>query len=207
LDLGAEKEASFGGVREFSGSERFSHRGGTLMRFFALRYFPGLLAAALAPALAWGSPDELYYPASQCIPFSGSAWQGGGSSGFSFVSAEGGWFNFAGNKEALHCPVPYFRNTGNLERITVRVVTEDGHPTEFVRAFLCERPSEGSKSCVGQDNFPTIFGNSTIELSIRPDAATRFVWIEVEIPADADDDNPFSLNGTSGMIGYRVFRN
>ena len=177
------------------------------MKRAAIRCSFVILAAALAPSLAWSSPDELYYPASQCHPFNGAAWHGGGSSGFSFVSAEGGWYNFDGNKEALACPVPYFRDTGNLERITVRVVTDDRHPTQFVRAFLCERPSAGPKSCVGRDNFPTIFGISTIELSIQPDSATRFVWVEVEIPEDANDDNPFSPNGTSGMIGYRVFRN
>ena len=46
-----------------------------------------LLAAVLAaisvtPALA--SSDELYYPASNCQPFDGNGWHGGGSSGFAF---------------------------------------------------------------------------------------------------------------------------
>ena len=36
-----------------------------------------LTAASTTAALA--SSDELYYPASNCIPFDGTAWHGGGS--------------------------------------------------------------------------------------------------------------------------------
>jgi hypothetical protein len=32
-------------------------------------------------------------------------------------------------------------------------------------------------------------------------------WVEVEIPQNAEDNNPYTQNGTSGPIGYRVFRN
>lgn len=177
---------------------------GTLVRSLLLTTVVTLAAAMAAAA----TPDELYYPASQCHPFNGGAWQGGGSAGFAFVPQQGGWYNFDDNdKEALACPVPYFRDANNLEKIFVRIVVDDRHPTQLVRTFLCERPITGAKSCVGKDNFPTVFGVSTLELSIQPDSATRFVWVEVEIPEDADDNNPFTQNGTSGLIGYRVFRN
>ena len=73
-----------------------------------------------------------------------------------------------------------------------------------IRAFLCGRDTTGPKICDSADNFPTVFGVSTIELSIQPIAATRFVWIEVLIPDD--DGNAFTSNGTSGMLGYRVLR-
>jgi len=32
------------------------------------------------------------------------------------------------------------------------------------------------------------------------------VWLEVHIPANDDDSNPYSLNGTSGRVGFRIFR-
>jgi hypothetical protein len=169
-----------------------------------------LLAAvvlAAAPAIALASPDELYYPASNCQPFDGNGWNGGGSSGFAFLSSVGGLYNFdANDAEALVCPVPYFRDTGDLKPITVRVVVDDRHHLSFIRAFLCGRDSTGPKICTSADNFPTVFGTATIELTIQPAASTRFVWIEVVIPDNDDDNNPWTLNGTSGMLGYRVLR-
>jgi hypothetical protein len=169
-----------------------------------------LLTAALAAgsgAPVSASPDELYYPATNCHPFDGASWQGGGSSGFAFVSSMGGWYNYdANDQQALVCPVPYFRDTSNLERITVRVVVDDRHGTVFTRAYLCGKDSTGPKICDSADNFPSVFGTSTIELSIDPQASTRFVWIEVVVPDNDDDNNAFTLNGTSGVIGYRVFR-
>ena len=169
-----------------------------------------LLAAVLAaisvtPALA--SSDELYYPASNCQPFDGNGWHGGGSSGFAFLSTVGGLYNFdATHAEALVCPVPYFRDTNDLRPITVRVVVEDLHHQSGITAYLCGRDSTGPKICDSGDNFPTVFGVSTIELTIQPAASTRFVWIEVVIPDNDEDNNPFSDRGTSGMLGYRVLR-
>ena len=168
-----------------------------------------ILAAALAviPASALASSDELYYPASSCMPFSGGGWHGGGSEGFAFVSSTGGLYNFdTDDVEALVCPVPYFRDTGNLKRITVKVVVEDLHHSLGVTAFLCGRDATGPKICDSGNNFPTVFGTSTIELSIQPVAATRFVWIEVVIPDDDEDNQQFSDRGTSGVLGYRVLR-
>jgi hypothetical protein len=162
---------------------------------------------ALFPAAALASPDELYYPASSCAPFDGASWQGGGSSGFAFASSVGGWFNYdANDAQALVCPVPYHRDTGDLRPITVRVVVDDFHHLAFTRAYLCGRGSTGSKICDSADNFPTVMGNSTIELTIQPTAATRFVWIEVVVRDNDDDNNPWTLNGTSGVLGYRVMR-
>jgi hypothetical protein len=169
-----------------------------------------LLAAVLSvvsATAALASPDELYYPASNCQPFDGTGWNGGGSSGFAFLSSVGGLFNFdANDAEALVCPVPYSRDTNDLKPITVRVVVEDRHHLSLVRAFLCGRDSTGPKICDSADNFPTVMGTSTIELTIQPAASTRFVWIEVVIPDNDDDNDPWTLNGTSGMLGYRVFR-
>jgi opacity protein-like surface antigen len=169
-----------------------------------------LLTAALAAASAASvsaSSDELYYPASNCHPFDGASWQGGGSSGFAFLPSMGGWYNFdANDRQALVCPVPYFRNTNNLEAITVRVVVDDRHGSAFTQAFLCGKDSTGPKICDSDDNFPTVFGTSTIELTIQPNSSTRFVWIEVLVPDNDDDNNAFTLNGTSGVIGYRVIR-
>jgi hypothetical protein len=169
-----------------------------------------LLAAVLTaalPAIAFASSDELYYPASNCQPFDGNGWHGGGSSGFAFLSSVGGLYNFdATHAEALVCPVPYFRDTGDLKPITVRVVVDDKHHLSGVQAYLCGRDSTGPKICDSQDNFPTVFGVSTIELTIQPVAATRFVWIEVVIPDDDEDNQQFSDRGTSGILGYRVLR-
>jgi hypothetical protein len=170
-----------------------------------------LLTAALAGAplaSASASSDELYYPATNCHPFDGASWQGGGSSGFAFVSSVGGWYNYdAGTPQALVCPVPYFRDTSNLERITVRIVVDDRHGTSFTRAYLCGRDSTGPKICDSADNFPTVFGVSTIELSIQPVASTRWVWVEIVVPDDDNDNNALTPNGTSGALGYRVLRN
>ena len=164
-----------------------------------------LAAVSVTPALA--SSDELYYPATNCQPFDGNGWHGGGSSGFAFLSTVGGLYNFdATHAEALVCPVPYFRDTNNLDRITVRIVVDDRHHLSGITAFLCGRDSTGPKICDSDDNFPTVFGVSTIELSIQPIAATRFVWIEVVIPDNDDDNNALTDNGTSGMLGYRVLR-
>jgi hypothetical protein len=101
--------------------------------------------------------------------------------------------------------VPYARDVDNLESIVARVVIDDRHLTSFGRAFLCGRDSGGGQSCVNNDNFPTILGTSTIELTLTPSASTRFVWIEVHIP-DNEPVEPFSGRGTSAMVGYRIFR-
>jgi hypothetical protein len=164
-----------------------------------------LTAASTTAALA--SSDELYYPASNCIPFDGTAWHGGGSQGFGFVPLTGGLYNFDSDEpEALVCPVPYFRDTSDLKPITVRVVVEDLHHQLGVIAFLCGRDSTGPKICDSGNNSPTTFGTSTIELTIQPTQATRFVWIEVLIPDDDEDNQQFSDRGTSGLLGYRVLR-
>ncbi|MGH9324145.1 MAG: hypothetical protein ACRD3V_30190, partial [Vicinamibacteria bacterium] len=167
-----------------------------------------LMGAVAAGASRAQAHDELYYSAAQCHPFNGAHWEGGGSAGFAFTPAAGGWYNYDDNaKQALVCPVPYSRNVSNLEDIVARVVVDDRHGLSGVRAFLCGKNSTGPKTCDSADNFPTVFGVSTIELSIKPNAGMRWVWIEIEVPDDDDDNNPFSLNGTSGVIGYRVFRN
>lgn len=163
--------------------------------------------AVIAPVVALASSDELYYPASNCQPFDGNGWHGGGSSGFAFLSSVGGLYNFdATHAEALVCPVPYFRDTDDLKPITVRIVVDDKHHSSGVIAYLCGRDSTGPKICDSGDNFPTVFGVSTIELTIQPIAATRFVWIEVVIPDDDEDNEQFSDRGTSGILGYRVLR-
>jgi len=59
---------------------------------------------------------------------------------------------------------------------------------------------------VQEANASTTFGTSTIELTIQPTQATRFVWIEVLIPDDDEDNQQFSDRGTSGLLGYRVLR-
>lgn len=169
-----------------------------------------LLMAAMGAGTtaAQAASDELYYSATQCHPFNGSQWEGGGSQGFAFVPAKGGWYNFDENEpQALVCPVPYFRDVNNLEDIVVRVVVDDAHGLSGFQAFLCGKNSTGPKTCDSDDNFPSVFGVSTIDLSITPDAGMRWVWIEIVVPDDDEDNNPFSLNATSGVIGYRVFRN
>jgi hypothetical protein len=169
--------------------------------------FVAAFLAMLSATAVMASPDELYYPASNCHPFDGASWQGGGSSGFAFMSSVGGWYNFdANDAQALVCPVPYFRDTNALDPITVRVVVEDRHHLSFTRAYLCGRDSSGPKICDTRDDFPTVMGTSTIELTIQPVSSTRFVWIEVLVPDNDDDNNAFTLNGTSGVLGYRVMR-
>jgi opacity protein-like surface antigen len=169
--------------------------------------FLAAVLTVVSATAALASPDELYYPAGNCHPFDGASWQGGGSSGFAFASSVGGWFNYdANDPQALVCPVPYFRDVGDLKPITVRVVVDDFHHLAFTRAYLCGRGTNGGKICDTADNFPTVMGNSTIELTIQPTSETRFVWIEVLVPDNDDDNNPWTLNGVSGVLGYRVLR-
>jgi hypothetical protein len=169
--------------------------------------FVAAVLAAASATVVLASPDELYYPASNCHPFDGASWQGGGSSGFAFLSSVGGWYNFDANEEeALVCPVPYFRDTDDLNPITVRVVVDDHHHLSHTNAYLCGRDSTGPKICDSGDDFPTVMGTSTIELTIQPTSSTRFVWIEILVPDNDDDNNVWTLNGPSGVLGYRVLR-
>jgi hypothetical protein len=172
---------------------------------------PALFAVALltTPLPALAQSDDLYFPASNCQPFNAAGFHGSGSQGFSFVPAEGGLYNFdADDPEALVCPVPYERDAVNPRPVTVRVVVDDRHPTRGVFAFLCGRDltTSGNRICDSTDNFPSIFGLATLELTIQPTTSTRFVWVEVVVPDNADDNNPWTLDGTSGVIGYRVMR-
>jgi hypothetical protein len=169
-----------------------------------------LIGAALSIVLVAGaasaSPDELYYAASNCQPFDGASWHGGGGTGFRFEPATGGLYNYHSTSvRALVCPVPYDR-VSPPARVVARVVVDDRHGLAFTRAWLCGRGTTSGKICDSRDNFPTVFGVSTIELSIQPTDATRFVWLEIEVPDNDDDGNPFSLNGVSGVLGYRIFR-
>ena len=72
--------------------------------------------------------------------------------------------------------------------------------------FCAAGTRPGPKICDSGNNFPTTFGTSTIELTIQPTEATRFVWIEVVIPDNDEDNQQFSDRGTSGLLGYRVLR-
>jgi hypothetical protein len=152
--------------------------------------------------------DELYYSAAACVPVNASHFNGSGAQGFQFTNV-GTWSNYDDNDtQILICPVPYFRDTANLDPIVVRVVIDDFNLQVFARAFLCGRDSaSGAQHCVNADNFPTIYGNSFIELSLTPTSNTRFVWLEVHIPPDADDNNGLTPDATSGLVGYRIFRN
>lgn len=165
-----------------------------------------LALASLGIAQTADAHDELYYSAAACVPVAASHFNGSGAQGLQFTNV-GSWANYDSNEtQILVCPVPYARDTGNLASIVARVVIDDRHWTSFARAYLCGRDTSGGQSCVTNDNFPTVVGNSTIELSLTPAAGTRFVWIEVHIP-DNETANPFSGVGTSEMIGYRIFRN
>ena len=166
-----------------------------------------LATSGFAPHVAIAH-DELYYSAPACVPVHLAHWQGNGSQGFEFTNV-GTWANRdRTNVQILVCPVPYLRNTSNLAPIVARVVIDDFNAAFFARAFLCGRASASNdQHCTSSDNFPTVMGTSTIELSLTPRASTRFVWLEIHIPPDADDDDPFSLDGRSSLVGYRVFRN
>ena len=152
--------------------------------------------------------DELYYSAAACVPFHAAHWNGNGTQGFQFTNI-GTWSNYDDNEsQILICPVPYSRDAANLAPIVARVVIDDYNLNSVARAYLCGRASTaGGQHCVSDDNFPTIYGNSTIELSLTPSSSTRFVWLEIHIPPDAEDDDPFSPDSTSGLVGYRIFRN
>jgi hypothetical protein len=152
--------------------------------------------------------DELYYSAAACVPVHLAHWQGNGSQGFEFTNV-GSWANRdRTNTQILVCPVPYLRNTSDLAPIVARVVIDDFNAAFFARAFLCGRASGANdQHCTSGDNFPTVMGTSTIELSLTPRATTRFVWLEIHVPPDADDADPFTLDGRSSLVGYRVFRN
>ena len=89
-----------------------------------------------------------------------------------------------------------------------RIVIDDYNVPSYAYAYLCGRAgTPGDQECVNDNNFPTVFGNTTIELSLTPTSSTRFVWIEVHIPPDDNDNNPFTPDATSGLVGYRIFRN
>jgi hypothetical protein len=164
-------------------------------------------AAGFGPSAA-AAHDELYYSAAACVPVHLAHWQGNGSTGFEFTNV-GSWANRDRNAtQILVCPVPYRRNAADLAPIVARVVIDDFNPAVFARAFLCGRASgPNNQHCVSSDNFPTVTATSTIELSLTPRTSTRFVWLEIHIPPDADDDNPFTLDGRSSLVGYRIFRN
>jgi hypothetical protein len=172
------------------------------------------LAGVLSLAVGLGSGalahahDELYYSAAACVPYKATNWNGNGAAGFEFTNV-GTWANYDNNEtQILICPVPYARNVSNLAPIVAKVVIDDFNEDVFARAYLCGRNStSGAQQCVSDDNFPTIWGTSTIELTLTPASTTRFVWIEVHIPADAEDDNPFSPAATSHLVGYRIERN
>ena len=142
------------------------------------------------------------------MPFHGEHWNGNGAQGFQFTSI-GTWNNYDSNEfQILICPVPYSRDASNLAPIVARIVIDDYNEPSFAYAYLCGRAgTAGDQHCVSDDNFPTVFGNSTIELSLTPTSSDRFVWIEVHIPPDDNDNNPWTLDGTSGLVGYRIFRN
>lgn len=170
--------------------------------------FALLVALILGIVPAAQAHDELYYSAAACVPISGGHWHGNGAQGFQYTNV-GTWNNYDDDEyQILVCPVPYFRDTNDLAPIVARVVIDDYNVASLARAYLCGRGSSaGNQSCVNKDNFPTVFGNSTIELSLTPTVNTRFVWLEIHIPANDDDNDPFSPNATSGLVGFRIFRN
>ena len=71
--------------------------------------------------------------------------------------------------------------------------------------WLCGQPPDGAPVCVSKDNFPDVTGYSTIELTLTPQLLTQFIWLRVRVP-DADDNGPFGPDGTSGVIGYWIYR-
>jgi hypothetical protein len=176
---------------------------------YAKIFGTGLMSASLSLAVV--SPvsahDELYYSAADCKPVNAGHWNGSGAEGFEWVGNSGGWYNFDHDEmQILVCPVPYFRDVNDLAPIVVRAVIDDKHNDSLASASLCRKAADASAPvCASADNFPTVVGLSTIELSVTPDVNTRFVFLEVRIPDD-DDDNAFAGTGTSGLIGYRVFR-
>ena len=168
--------------------------------------FSVLIALSLAPASA-RAHDELYYSAAACVPINAGHWNGNGAQGFQFTNV-GTWNNYDDDEyQILVCPVPYLRDTNDLAPIVARVVIDDRNQAFVARAFLCGRGISGNQNCASKDNFPTILGTSTLELSLTPSDATKFVWLEIQIPPNDEVNDPFSLRGTSGLVGYRIFRN
>lgn len=163
-----------------------------------------LSVAAAAPSAAH---DELRYSAAACVPASGSQWEGNGAKGFKFEHVTGGWFNYdVGDSQYLICPVPFFKDFFNLEKVVARVHIYDGHLNAYAAAWLCGQPASGTPVCVSKDNFPATTGHTTIELTLTPALLTDYVWLRVRIPANAEDGSPWTPSGTSGMIGYWIFR-
>lgn len=177
---------------------------------YAQIFSTGLMVASLSLAAVGpvAAHDELYYSAADCKPVNAGHWNGSGAQGFEWVGTAGGWYNYDhDDMQILVCPVSYLRDVNDLAPIVVRAVIDDRHDSVFAAASLCRRTAGSSAPvCVSGDNFPTAVGISTIELSVTPDINTRFVFLEVRVPDD-DDYNAFSGTGTSGFIGYRVFRN
>lgn len=168
--------------------------------------FAVLVALSLAPASA-RAHDELYYSAAACVPISAGHWNGNGAQGFQFTNV-GTWNNYDDDEfQILVCPVPYARDANDLAPIVARVVIDDRNQAFVARAFLCGRGISGNQNCASKDNFPTILGTSTLELTLTPSDATKFVWLEIQIPPNDEVNDPFSLRGTSGLVGYRIFRN
>ncbi|HVQ30117.1 MAG TPA: hypothetical protein VMV21_11085 [Vicinamibacteria bacterium] len=168
--------------------------------------FASLVALCLAPTAA-RAHDELYYSAAACVPISATQWNGNGAHGFQFTNV-GTWNNYDDDHaQILVCPVPYARDANDLAPIVARVVIDDRNQAALARAFLCGRGISGNQNCASKDNFPTILGTSTLELTLTPSTATRFVWLEIHIPPNDEVNDPFSVRGTSGLVGYRIFRN
>ena len=142
-------------------------------------------------------------------PINAGHWHGNGAQGFQFTNV-GTWNNYDDDQyQILVCPVPYFprRERPRPDR------REGGHrrlQRGVRRPSLPLRPRELGRQpeLRQQGQLPDhLCGTSTLELSLTPSVSTRFVWLEIHIPANDDDNDPFTPNGTSGLVGYRIFRN
>lgn len=170
------------------------------MNYKKIVFVAVIILSTLIVTVPAAASDELYYSASNCKPIEAGHTNGSGAEGLEWF--RGRWLNFdRDDVQILVCPVPYKRKPNNLQMVSVRAVVSDLNPHTFTTAILCRQGANGNvNACDAKDSFPSQLGTSTISLSVQPTNNTRFIFLEIHVP---DDDS----NGTSGFIGYRVFRN
>ena len=112
--------------------------------------------------------------------------------------------NHSSEDRDIMCPIRYVRLNPVATPVIVRAVVKDwsNDPGGKVLAWICQTDVDVGASCVDVDTTTDAYrGSSTLEVSMTPNADTRFLYLLVRLP-DADGDGHKSY-----FAGYRVCRN
>jgi hypothetical protein len=165
-----------------------------------------IISAGTFPAAA---AEQLNLSAANCIPRHAGQFEGSGASGFEWAQNDIGAFVGAflnsddNDDQQLVCAIPFdplLRVNGAIPSVQVDVDVADRHNREGVQATLFRQ--NGNVDAVEVDaeitSGPLFNIRRTLSLSVNPTAATKYLWIVVNVP-DRDE-------GRSGVIGYTVRR-